>query len=133
MNPLLLYLLGSVAGIALMVGVNVALFGRRSGALDLTALQTRLALDNPGFRGGDAVVAGNVALIENAADGTLHLARASGDTFVTRKLSRGSVKRITRAGAALDLRFADFTFPRARLAFANEDDATAWHARIARG
>ena len=36
-----------------------------------------------------------------------------------------------RPGAALDLRFADFTFPRARLAFANEGDAGAWHARIA--
>jgi hypothetical protein len=131
MNPLLLYLLGSVAGIALMVGVNVALFGRRTGALDLAALQARLALDNPGFRSGEAVVAGRTALVENAADGALYLARASGDTFVTRKLSRGSVKRITRSGASLDLRFADFTFPRARLAFANEDDAGAWHARIA--
>ncbi len=128
----LLYLLGSVAGIALLVGLNMVLFGRRTAALDLVALQQNLALDNPGFRAGAAVVAGDAALIENHADGALYLVRAGGDKFVTRKLSRGSLRTLKRDGARLDLRFADFTFPRARLAFADEAAASDWEARLVR-
>ena len=131
MNPLVLYLIGSVAGIALMVGVNLALFGRRERALALDVLERRLALDHPGFRAGRKVLAGDAALIENAADGALYLARARGDSFVTRRLARGSVRRMTRQGAALELRLADYTFPKARLAFADVEEAGAWQALLA--
>ncbi|HEX3674925.1 MAG TPA: hypothetical protein VHU87_11685 [Rhizomicrobium sp.] len=130
MDPL--YLIGSVAGIAVLVGLNVLLFGRCTGALDLAALGRALALDQPGFRAGDGVVAGDAALVENAADGALYLVRAGGDKFVTRKLSRGSVRGLSRDGSRLDLRFADFTFPRARLAFADEASAADWQARLSR-
>jgi hypothetical protein len=128
MNELLLYLLGSVVGIALMVGLNVALFGRRTGALDLAALEQRLALDHPGFRAGDCVLAGDAALLENKADGAVWLVRAGGDKFVARKLGR--FKRLVRDGARLEMRFADFTFPRARLAFADEAQARDWETRL---
>jgi len=128
MNELLLYLAGSLTGIALMVGLNVLLFGRKARALDTGALAARLALDHPGFRAGDSVVAGDAALIENREDGAVWLVRAGGDKFVTRKLER--VKRLSRAGNALDLRFADFTFPKARLSFADEATAQAWEARL---
>jgi hypothetical protein len=128
MNALLLYLAGSVVGIALLVGLNVALFGRKTRALDLVALEERLALDHPGFRAGPSVLAGDAALIEDGRDGAVYLVRAGGDKFVARRL--GGIKRLARDGAVLDLRFADFTFPRARLAFADESDAGAWEARL---
>jgi hypothetical protein len=129
-----IYLIGSVAGIALMVGLNVLLFGRGTGALDLRALESRLALDHPGFRAGESAVSADAraALMENRADGALYLARAGGDKFVTRRLSRGSLRALRRDGAGLDLRFADFTFPRAKLAFADESQASDWEARLKR-
>ena len=129
-----LYLLGSIAGIALMVGLNVLLFGRGTGALDLGVLENRLALDQPGFRAGAGALSADAraALMENRVDGALYLARAGGDKFVTRKLARGSLRALRRDGTQLDLRFADFTFPRARLAFANETEAGEWEARLKR-
>ncbi|HTQ13245.1 MAG TPA: hypothetical protein VMH86_05155 [Rhizomicrobium sp.] len=130
MNPLALYLLVSLAGIAVLVGVNALLFGRRGRGLDMAALEARLGLDEPGFRAGNKVLAGAAALIENAADGALYVARANGEGFVVRKLGRGTLKRLARDGAALDLRLADFAFPRARLAFAGDAEASAWEARL---
>src|SRR5277367_6615252 len=101
----IVYLIGSVAGIALMVGLNVLLFGRGTGALDLGALESRLALDYPGFRAGAGTLSADAraALLENSLDGTLHLARADGDKFATRKLARGSLRGLRRDGARLDL------------------------------
>jgi hypothetical protein len=129
-----LYLLGSVAGITLLVGLNVLLFGRGTGGLDLKALESRLALDHPGFRAGAGARSADAraALIEDQADGALYLARAGGDKFVTRKLARGALRKVRRDGARLDLSFADFTFPRASLALANESEAGAWEARLKR-
>ncbi|HEY1631111.1 MAG TPA: hypothetical protein VGF56_07330 [Rhizomicrobium sp.] len=128
MTELVLYLAGSVIGIALMVGLNLLLFGRGVRALDPAALAERLALDHPGFRAGASVVAGDAALIENLADGAVWLVRAGGDKFVTRRVV--GLKRLSRAGTSLDLRFADFTFPRARLCFADEATARSWEARL---
>jgi hypothetical protein len=129
-----LYLIGSVAGIALMVGLNIALFGRGTCALDLGSLENRLALDHPGFRAGAGALSADAraVLLENRSDGAFYLARAGGDKFVTRKLVRGSLRALRRDGAHLDLRFADFTFPRARLAFATESEADEWEARLRR-
>ena len=130
----LLYLLGSVGGIALLVGLNVLLFGHHPGALDLAVLERRLALDHPGFRAGAGVMSADAraGLMLNDADGALYLARVGGDKLVTRKLVRGSVRALRRNGASLDLRFADFTFPKARLAFADDGEAGDWEARIRR-
>ncbi|MGH6870016.1 MAG: hypothetical protein ACREHE_00790 [Rhizomicrobium sp.] len=132
MNALVVYLLGSVGGIVLMVGLNVALFARRTAALDPDSLEARLALDYPGFRAGAAVMAGEAALIENAVDGALYLARAGGGTYVTRRISGNGIRRISRDGPALELRFSDFTFPRARLSFADSAEAAAWEERLRR-
>jgi hypothetical protein len=128
------YLIGSVAGIALLVGFNVLLFGRGTGVLDLRALESRLALDHPGFRAGAGALSvdARAALLEDRADGALYLARAGGDKFVTRRLSRGSLRKLSRDGARLDLRFADFTFPRAKLTFADESQTSDWEARLKR-
>jgi hypothetical protein len=130
----LLYLLGSVLGIALLVGLNVALFGRHAGGLDLAALADRLALDHPGFRAGAGALSADAraALIENRGDGVLYLACAGGDKFVTRRLARGSLRALRRDGARLDIRFADFTFPHTSVAFGDETDARDWEARLTR-
>ena len=83
---LLLYLVASLGGVGLLVGLSVALFGRAATTIDMSALVARLACEWPGFRAGERAraVAGDAALVENASDGSLHLAVARGDAIVTR-------------------------------------------------
>ncbi|HEY2034333.1 MAG TPA: hypothetical protein VGH02_11665, partial [Rhizomicrobium sp.] len=70
------------------------------------------------------------AMLEDARDGAVYLVTARGDGFVTRRLSRGDVKTASRTGAALALRFADFTFPAATIAFPDENIAREWETRM---
>jgi hypothetical protein len=127
-----LYLLGSVAGIALLVGLNLLLFGRRIAALDADAVADSLANDVPGFRAGRHTIAegSHTALIENDTDGTLYLVAARGSRIASRKLSHGAVRGLDRDGNAIALRLSDFTFPKASLAFANENEAREWETRL---
>jgi hypothetical protein len=127
-----LYLIGSVAGIALLVGLNVFLFGRRIAALDQDAVTDSLANDVPGFRAGRHTIAqgSHTALIENDADCALYLVTARGARIASRKLSRGAVRGVDRDGKSIALRLPDFTFPKASLAFANENDAREWETRL---
>lgn len=127
-----LYLIGSVVGIALLVGLNILLFGRNTARLDSDSLAARLALDVPGFRAGASAISAdaNTALIENAADRSLYLARARGDKFVVRKIANAAVHSVGRDDAKLSLRFADFTFPKVDFALASATDASAWETRI---
>ena len=130
----LLYLLASLAGVAAMIGLCAALFGRSTVAIEPERAIERLAFDVPGFRAGSIAVAADKrsALIEDARDGALYLVAARGDGLVTRRLSESYVKAASRDGAALSLRFADITFPRTALAFADETSARDWEARMAR-
>jgi len=130
-----LYLAGSVAGIALMVGINVLLFGARPikiASIDVAA--ERLRNEIAGFRLGESAVgtSQDVALAEDARDGSLHLIVVRGDGLVARALKKGMLKTVSRDGAALSLRFADFTLPHANLTLSNEAAAQHWEARIAR-
>ncbi len=127
-----LYLIGSVAGIALLVGLNVLLFGRRIAALDADAVTDSLASDVPGFRAGRHTIAdgAHTALIENSADGALYLVAARGSRIASRKLSRGGVRSVARDGKSIALRLSDFTLPKAQLAFADEHAAQEWEARL---
>ena len=127
-----LYLIGSVVGIALLVGLNIALFGRRIAALDQDAVMDSLANDVPGFRAGRHTIAqgAQTALIENDTDGTLYLVAARGGRIASRRLSRGAVRTLNRDGNAIVLRLSDFTFPKASLAFADENDAREWETRL---
>jgi len=129
----LLYLLGSLAGVALIVALNLALTGRRRASVDLEAARAYLAGDEPGFRAARAVLSrdGAAALFEDGA-GALYLVAGSGDGLVSRKLSRAVLRAVSRDGDTLLIRLRDFTFPRARLAFAGEAEAREWEARIAR-
>jgi hypothetical protein len=132
MNTQLLYLAISLAGIAAMVGLCALLFGREVAKLDTRAAAARLAWDVPGFRLGHSALAADScsAVLENAADGSLWLVAARGSDFVTRRLSAANMK--ARDGASLSLRFSDFTFPAATLAFHDEDVARDWQVRMSK-
>jgi hypothetical protein len=126
------YLIGSVAGIALLVGLNMLLFGRQIAALDRDAVVETLANDRPGFRIGRHTIAegAQTALVENDADGALYLVAARGDRIASRRLARGSVRKLDRDGKSIALRLSDFTFPKASLAFADENAAQEWETRL---
>ena len=128
----LLYLAVSLAGVAAMVGLCALLFGRAVATLDTRSAAARLANDVPGFRLGNSALSADCrsAMLEDARNGTVWLVTARGDGFVTRRLARGDVKAASRNGAALALRFFDFTFPAATIAFHDENVARDWEARM---
>jgi hypothetical protein len=129
----LVYLVGSLIGVALIVGLNVALFGRAKPVLgNLQDLGARIAADIPGFRAGRGVVGndGATALIEDEKGATIFLIRAFGNRIVTRKLSRGVLRQVVTDGSALSLQLKDFTFPKARIVLNDHDAARAWEARL---
>ncbi len=134
MQAQLIYLAGSLAGVAAICGLCVALFGRGVASLDAGSAARRVADDVPGFRAGRCALAadGRSALIEDARDGAAYLVMARGDGLVTRGLGKGFLRSAAREGAALRLRFADFTFPGARIDLGNEAVAADWEARFAR-
>ena len=128
-----LYLAGSLAGIALLVGLNHLLFGRaRSNVGGRDTLAARLAREVPGFRAGHCLIGadGRAALVENAANRSVFLVEALGDDVVTRKPTRELVASVGRLGARLSLELADFTFPRATILAGSENQARAWEARL---
>jgi hypothetical protein len=134
MTTQLLYLLGSLAGVAAMVALCALLFGRDVARIDAQTAEDVLRADIPGFRAGAVALSvdAGAALVEDAHDGAAYLVIARGRGLVTRKLSRGFLRNAKRDGVALDLRLSDFTFPKARLVFAQEAAALEWETRFAR-
>jgi hypothetical protein len=129
----LLYLAGSLIGVAMIVGLNLVLFGRAKFALgSVRDIGTRIAADLPGFRAGSGIVGndGATALVTDSADSTIFLVKAFGDRLVTRKLSRGVVRDVSANGSMLSLRLKDFTLPNARIALESEAAAQDWEARL---
>ena len=129
----LIYLGGSLAGVAAICGLCVALFGRGVARLDATSAQARLAQDVAGFRAGRSALAADArsALVEDAQDGATYLVMVRGDGLVTRALGHGFVRAAAREGGALRFRFSDFTFPAARIDLGDEAAAREWAARFA--
>jgi hypothetical protein len=134
METQLLYLAGSLVGVAAICGLCVALFGRGVSSLDAAGAAARVADDVPGFRPGRFALSADTrsALIEDARDGGVYIVCARGDGLVTRKLAKGFLRATSRDGAALRLKFADFTFPQARIDLADEAAARDWEARFAK-
>ena len=129
----LIYLAGSLVGIALLVGFNFLLFGRAHPEVgSAETIATRLAREIPGFRAGRAIIGadGRAAVIENAANRSLYLVEAMGDGIVTRQLTRGLLANVGRLGERLSLELRDFTFPRATLLAPSESLAREWEARL---
>ncbi|HUO92350.1 MAG TPA: hypothetical protein VMU22_05475 [Rhizomicrobium sp.] len=128
-----LYLAGSLAGIAMLVGLNFLLFGRvRPEVGTVDSITQRLMRDIPGFRPGRTIIGADrrVAVIENAATRTLVLVEAIGDSLVTRQLTQGFLANVGRLGARLSLELRDFTYPRAVLVAPSERVARDWEARL---
>lgn len=132
MSNQLLYLIASLVGVAAMVGLCVALFGREVAKLDTRLAAARILQDVPGFRLGASALSSDFrsALLEDARDRTVYLVAARGDGFVTRTVSRKSLKAAACEGALLKICFSDFTFPKTVLAFGDEAVARDWLTRM---
>jgi hypothetical protein len=129
----ILYLAGSLGGIALLVALNFVLFGRaRPDVGSVDEIAKRLAREVPGFRAGRSIVSidGRAALIENAANRTLFLVEALGDGIVTRQISRDLLSSVGRLGERLSLELRDFTFPRAIIQAPSDGQAREWEMRL---
>ena len=133
MSNQILYLIASLLGVAAMVGLCALLFGREVAKLDTRSAAARLSQDVPGFRLGASALSSDTrsVLLEDARDRAVYLVTARGGDFVTRPVSRSSLKAAACEGASLDLRFSDFTFPRAIVAFGDEAVARDWLKRVA--
>jgi len=121
----LVYLAGSLLGVAAIVGLAAFLFGWRDRAMDAQDAADLLAREVPGFLAGRTGHDARAALIENVRDGQVYLALVRGDGLVTRKLPKDL--RVARDGARLTLDLRDFTLGPARLDLA---DAEYWEARL---
>lgn len=127
------YLIGSLAGVGLLVVLNRVLFGAARPAIASTAaLEAALAHEAPDFQRGAAVISAdaNAGLMENAADGRVFLAVTQGYGVVTRALGHGALRDVVRDGAALTLKLNDFTLPKVRLILADEAAARHWQTRL---
>jgi hypothetical protein len=128
----LIYLLGSLAGVALIVGLNYLLTGKGQARVDLKTAGALLAREQPGCcaRQGAFSPDGAGGLVEDEAGG-LYLIVAAGADLVSRKLTAAGLKALTRDGAKLHLELDDFTFPRATLNLMGTAVASEWQQRLA--
>ena len=122
---MLLYLAGSLLGVAAIVALAAWLFGWRDASLDAERAVEALARDVPDVQAGRTSSDARAALIENARDGSVYLAVTQGDGLVTRKLSKGIAVARDRTQLSIDPR--DFACRRARLDIA---DAEYWETRL---
>ena len=130
---MVLVVLGASAlAIALLVLLNVLIGGWASARLtSAEAAEQALAHGVYGFRAQPPVAlsadgAGALALEEGG--GRLGLAVALGDTITVRALAPGDLKAVRRHGEELTLALNDYTFPTARLRFADAEHAQRWQA-----
>jgi hypothetical protein len=128
----MLYLVASLAGVALLVALNIALLGRSESMIDCDQLAERLASEWPGFRMGATVRSkdGTGALMENETDGSVHLVIMRGDSLITRQLKPSSI-HLARHDAWLTLKLGDFTLPQATLELPDAMIAETWERRLA--
>jgi hypothetical protein len=133
MHGVVLQLLISVTGVALMIGACALMFGTRDALISgADAVAGRLASDVPGFLAGRTAVSrdGRAALVENRADGSVYLAVVRGDEIVTRKLSHGAFESASRDKGMLSVKFDEFTLGYARLDLGDGETAGAWEAHL---
>lgn len=128
MNPL--YLLGSLAGVGLLVALNWVLLRTQPPALTLQAAQALLARDDPDARlirlAGD-----RKAALAEAADGTWFAIAVAGDRLVSRPLRPGFVRRAAANGSVLTLSLDDPGFAKIRVGLSSCAEARDWAARLA--
>jgi hypothetical protein len=130
-----LWQLGALVGF----GVSLIVFlvhlsgGSRKALLESdTAVASRFADDFPLLKAGQIIrtQTGNAGfLLFN--DGTTGLVHAVGDAYLTRHLTKASIKSSSCSGENLHLRLDDFTFPAADYQFATAGQALALQQRLA--
>ncbi|MDE2466075.1 MAG: hypothetical protein KGO02_20520 [Alphaproteobacteria bacterium] len=124
----LIYLLASLAGIALLVGLNHLLLKTRVPVLDQKAAEDLLRLDDAARRLHAFVGDGHAGLAEDE-EGTLFAVAVSGDRLVARPLGPTNLAAADYAHGRLTLRLRDYGFRRVGLALAPGEGA-AWLRRL---
>jgi hypothetical protein len=137
--PLYIVFIGSLVGIALLVGLNWLLgrgeagLGKPARIADLETAREALDVDAVGFSAGQGVMSEDhrAALIEEAGGDRIAMIAARGDRLVIRYLAPGLVRdtRLDEDGA-LVLELNDFTYPRQRFVLGDVDSARDWADRL---
>jgi len=123
----------SLAAILALAGLNWWL-GRSVPLIrDRGAAATRISLDLLDFdeQEGAAANAGDAYVALGGQSTDLAVAVTMGDGWVTRRLGPGSLRRVHRDGARLEIRTRDFTLPATVLTFDSAERAACWESRFA--
>jgi hypothetical protein len=131
---LLWILLGSVAGVSAMIGLNIYLkIWTPTRLTSLADAHNRLDADAIGFDPGPGVLApdGSAALVEEAGGQRFGLLAARGDSIVIRYLTPGMVEaaRLDEDGE-MSVRLRDFSFTPVRIPFEDRETARVWADKL---
>lgn len=129
---LLLDLVISLAGVALLVFVAFLLGATRTLTLDRATAEERLAFDEPDFRPGDWLVGRDgraaIALSESGAETAVVF--VNGDGLGVRRFPTGRL-RIERGGDSVVVLLGDISRGKVAVAAADAAEAEAWAGRLA--
>jgi len=132
----LLILLGSLAAILALFGLNIWVLGwRRQAIASEQAALEALQADYIGFQPGRLWLSddGRAALVEDRASGRTGVCFAMGDDIATRLLTPADIRKVDVNGSGnLSLQLTDFTLPRVLLSGDDENNARQW-ARLLEG
>ena len=132
MTSLIIILVSAIA-IATLIGLNMWLGGWTASRIEtVQEAAARLQQDFLSFNSAGGIVSaeGKAALVIDKDSDRIGLVLAQGDIFVSRIVDADSIAQIDAADGLLDIRFRDFTFPRAVLDLANPDAAIEWRNRL---
>lgn len=130
----LLVLAGAALGVGLLVLLNTVVGGVQWFRLSSPEqAHNYLRRDVMGFTPGDVSVLaseGKAALVFEADGSRLGLVQAMGDKAVVRALQPTEIQSVQIQGAELVLLLKDYTFQKARLVLASQEQAHRWLDRI---
>ncbi|MFN0022799.1 MAG: hypothetical protein ACKVS5_02765 [Parvularculaceae bacterium] len=128
---LVLELIGSLAGVAILVGVSYWLGAWRNASVTLENASDRLAFDEPDFKAGAWLIGrdGRSAAAVSADRAEIALIFALGDGLATRRFNRKTA-RLSVEGAGLVVHLGEPSRRAVRLAGASAQDAEQWLLRL---
>jgi len=130
---LVLFLLGSILGVAAMVAMNAGLKISKTSQIDtLEQAGDLLDIDSIGFETGPGVLSkdNKSALVEESGSERIALLSARGDGVVIRYLVPGLVKTARMDGSELDIKLNDFTYSPVTMSFADNETARLWADKL---